>query len=200
MNTPTAAQAVLDFWFLPPDHFQHGHYRLEWFRKSETFDAEIRERFGALVEAAIGTHAVGGLSEWEATPPGALARILLLDQFTRNIFRNTPWAFAGDALALAAAQRLVATGADKSLRPILRWFVYLPYEHSESLAMQDESMALFRALQADGGKPLCSALDYADRHHQVIARFGRFPQRNAILGRASTPEEIEALQQPGFFF
>lgn len=193
---PASAQAVLDFWFLPEGHFQHGHYRLEWFRKSDEFDAEIRERFGAQVASAL----AGGLSEWDATALGALARILLLDQFTRNIFRNTPRAFAGDVLALEAAQRLVATGADKTLRPIVRWFVYLPFEHSESAAVQEESMALFRDLHADGGKPLCSALDYADRHHQVIARFGRFPQRNAILGRASTPEEIEALQQPGFFF
>lgn len=196
MNIPAGAQVVLDFWFLPEGHFQHGHYRLEWFRKNDEFDAEIRERFGALVESAL----AGKLTDWDTTAHGALARILLLDQFTRNIFRDTPRAFAGDAPALAAARRLVATGADKLLAPMLRWFVYLPYEHSESLTVQAESLALFRALHEDGGKPLCSALDYADRHHQVIARFGRFPQRNAILGRASTPEEIAALKQTGFFF
>jgi uncharacterized protein (DUF924 family) len=196
MSLPPEAQAVLDFWFLPTDHFQHGHYRLEWFRKDDAFDATIREQFGAQVELVL----AGGLAAWDATPHGALARILLLDQFTRNIFRNTPRAFAGDMLALDAAQRMVAMGTDKQLGAILRWFVYLPFEHSEALAMQEQSMALFRDLQATAGKPLCSALDYADRHHQVIARFGRFPHRNAILGRESTTEEIEALKQPGFFF
>lgn len=196
MSLPAEAQAVLDFWFLPPEHFQHGRYRLEWFRQSDEFDTTIRKRFGALVEAALADH----LSDWEATPEGALARILLLDQFTRNIFRHTTRAFAGDELALAAARRLVAAGHDMALPPLKRWFVYLPYEHSESLAVQEESMALFRALHAEGGKPLCSALDYADRHHQVIARFGRFPHRNAILGRESTAEELAALAHPGFFF
>ena len=196
MKAPAVAQEVLDFWFLPSGHFQHGHYRLEWFRKNEAFDVEIRDRFGVLVEAAL----AGGFEEWDVIPAAALARILLLDQFTRNIHRGTPLAFAGDELALAAARQLVASGADRSLPAMLRWFVYLPYEHSESLAVQEESLALFRRLHAEGGKPLCSALDYAERHWQVIARFGRFPQRNAILGRASTPEEIEALKQPGFFF
>jgi uncharacterized protein (DUF924 family) len=199
MNTaaiPAAAQSVLDFWFLPAGHFQHGRYRLEWFRPADAFAAEIRERFGPLVESAL----AGGLAEWEATAEGALARILLLDQFPRNIFRDTARAFAGDDLALAAARRLVAVGADKALPPLKRWFAYLPFEHGESMAVQEESLALFRALHAEGGKPLCSALDYAERHHQVIERFGRFPQRNNLLGRSSTAGEIEALKQPGFFF
>jgi uncharacterized protein (DUF924 family) len=167
MSLPTAAQAVLDFWFLPADHFRHGHYRLEWFRNSAEFDDRIRERFGTLVDAAR----AGGLEDWEATAEGMLARILLLDQFTRNMFRGTARAFAGDTLALAAARRMVAAGADKRLAPMLRWFVYLPFEHSESLAVQEQSLELFRALQAEGGKPLCSALDYAERHWQVIADF-----------------------------
>jgi uncharacterized protein (DUF924 family) len=193
---PPAAQAVLDFWFLPAAHFQHGRYRLEWFRPSPAFYEEMRDRFGALIESALD----GGLTEWEATAEGALARILLLDQFPRNVFRDTARAFAGDETALAAARRLVDAGADKTLPPLKRWFAYLPYEHSESPAVQEESLALFRALHAEGGKPLCSALDYAERHHQVIERFGRFPQRNAILGRDSTEEEAAALRQPGFFF
>ena len=124
----------------------------------------------------------------------------MLDQFTRNAFRDTPRAFAGDAQALAAAQALVAGGGDQQLPPLQRWFAYLPFEHAESAAVQEESLALFQALQAEGGKPLCSALDYAVRHHQVIARFGRFPQRNAILGRQSSAAETAALKHPGFFF
>jgi uncharacterized protein (DUF924 family) len=193
---PAAAQAVLDFWFLPAGHFQHGRYRLEWFRPSPAFAAEMGERFAALMETAL----AGGLAEWEATAGGALARILVLDQFPRNLLRDTARAFAGDDLALAAARRLVDSGADKALPPLQRWFAYLPFEHGESLAVQEESLALFRALHAEGGKPLCSALDYAERHHQVIERFGRFPQRNDLLGRASTAAEIEALKRPGFFF
>jgi uncharacterized protein (DUF924 family) len=187
---------VLDFWFLPPGHFQHGHYRLEWLRATPDFDEELRRRFGAAVDAAL----AGGFAAWEATAAGALARILLLDAFPRRLFADSPRAFAGDGLALAAARRLLASGGDRELPPLQRWFAYLPFEHAESAAVQEESLALFQALHAEGGKPLCSALDYAERHRQVIARFGRFPQRNAILGRESTAEEIEALQQPGFFF
>jgi uncharacterized protein (DUF924 family) len=191
-----AATDVLDFWFLPPGHFQHGHYRLEWVRATPDFDEELHRRFGAAVDAAL----AAGFAEWEATAAGALARILLLDAFPRRLFADTHRAFAGDGQALAAARRLLASGGDRELPPLQRWFAYLPFEHAESAAVQEESLALFRALHAEGGKPLCSALDYAERHQQVIARFGRFPQRNAILGRESTAEEIEALQQPGFFF
>ena len=191
-----AAADVLDFWFLPPGHFQHGHYRLEWMRATPGFDEALRERFAAAVATAL----AGGFAAWEATAAGTLARILLLDAFPRRLFADTPRAYAGDASALAAARRLVAAGRDRKLPPLQRWFAYLPFEHAESAAVQEESLALFQALHAEGGKPLCSALDYAERHHQVIARFGRFPQRNAILGRESTPEEVEALRQPGFFF
>ena len=135
-------RAVLDFWFLPADHAGYGAYRPEWFRKDEAFDAAIRERFGAAVEAAL------------AEPPGEgsdeaqLARILLLDQFTRNIFRGTPRAFAGDAQALQIAESLVAAGRDKNLTPWQRWFAYLPFEHSESLLDQERSVALFAALRS----------------------------------------------------
>jgi uncharacterized protein (DUF924 family) len=190
------ASEVLDFWFLPPGHFQHGHYRLEWLRATAGFDEEMRARYAAAVDAAL----AGGFAEWEATAAGALARILLLDVFPRRLFAGTPRAFAGDVEALAAARRLVAAGRDRELPPLKRWFAYLPFEHAESAAVQEESLALFKALHAEGGKPLCSALDYAERHQQVVARFGRFPQRNAALGRESTDEEIEALKQPGFFF
>jgi uncharacterized protein (DUF924 family) len=123
----------------------------------------------------------------------------VLDQFTRNAFRGTARAFAGDARALAAAQAMVGAGQDLALPPLRRAFVYLPYEHAESHAMQDEAVRLFTRLaaQAPGFE---SMLDYAQRHHAVIARFGRFPHRNAALGRASTPDEIAFLAEPGSGF
>jgi uncharacterized protein (DUF924 family) len=193
--TAAPARAVLDFWFLPAGHAGHGAYRPEWFRKDDAFDAAIRERFGALVDAAL------------AEPPGAgpdeaqLARILLLDQFTRNIYRGTPRAFAGDVQALQLAEALVAAGRDKNLTPWQRWFAYLPFEHSESLLDQERSVALFAALRREmQHEAFDSAHDYALRHREVIERFGRFPHRNAILGRASTAQEIEFLTQPGSSF
>jgi len=189
------ARAVLDFWFLPADHPGHGAYRPEWFRKDDAFDAAIRERFGAAVEAALAEPPGAGSDE------GQLARILLLDQFTRNIYRGTPRAFAGDAHALTLAETLVASGRDKNLSPWQRWFAYLPFEHSESLLDQERSVALFAALRREmQHEAFDSAYDYAVRHREVIARFGRFPHRNSILGRPSTAEEIEFLKQPGSSF
>lgn len=187
----TLTRAVLDFWFLPA-----GGYRPEWFRKDEAFDAAIRAGFGAEVEAALA-----------GTPPAAandeelLARILLLDQFTRNIFRGTPHAFAGDAQALAIATQLVTSGRDKNLDPWQRWFAYLPFEHAESLLEQERAVALYAALCREAqGEAFGSAYDYAVKHRDIVARFGRFPHRNAILGRASTAEEIAFLKQPGSSF
>lgn len=189
------ARAVLDFWFLPPDHPGHGAYRPEWFRKDGAFDAAIRERFGAEVETALTGAIVDGPDETQ------LANILLLDQFTRNIFRDTPRAFAGDAQALAIATMLVAAGRDKNLSPWQRWFAYLPFEHSESLLGQERSVALFAGLRREmQHEAFDNAYDYALRHRAVIERFGRFPHRNAILGRASTAEETEFLTQPGSSF
>ena len=186
------AQAVLDFWFLPPDNPGYGQSRAEWFRKDEAFDARIAERFGALIDDAL----AGGLRAWEATPHGALARLIVLDQLTRNVHRGTPRAFAGDAQALALAQSLTEQGLDQQLPPMLRAFAYLPFEHAEDLAMQARAVELFQLLsQAQPGFE--SMLDYAERHQEVIARFGRFPHRNAILGRTSTPQELEFLRQPG---
>lgn len=190
------AQEVLDFWFLPPSNPGHGKQRAEWFRKDDAFDAAIRDRFGA----AIGHAVAGGLREWdEQGPRGVLARILVLDQFTRNAWRGTPESFAGDALALSAARQLVESGAHLALSPWERSFVYMPFEHAEDARMQEQSVELFTALAAahDG---FGQSLDYAHRHRGVIARFGRFPHRNAILGRASTPEELEYLSQPGSGF
>ncbi len=189
------AREVLDFWFGAPGSATDGKARAEWFRKSDAFDREIERRFAPLIERAL----AGGLREWDAAPRTALARILLLDQFTRNVFRDTPRAFSGDALALEAARSMVARGADVDLPPRQRAFGYLPFEHAEDLVMQDESLRLFTRLcaAAEGFEDL---LDYARRHHVIIARFGRFPHRNAILGRDSTPEELAFLQQPGSGF
>lgn len=189
-------QEVLDFWFLPPGSEGYGKQRDVWFRKDDKFDAEIARRFGPAIEQAVS----GGLREWDQEGPhGTLARILLLDQFTRNAGRGTPAAFAGDALALAAAQQLVASGADQALAPVQRAFAYMPFEHAEDAAMQERSVELFTALaQQNPGFEV--TLDYAHRHRGVIARFGRFPHRNPILGRASTPEETAYLATPGSGF
>ena len=189
------AQDVLDFWFLPPDNPDYGQARGEWFRKDDAFDAHIRARFGTLIDAALD----GGLRAWEATPHGALARLIVLDQLTRNVYRGTPRAFAGDTRALALAVALTQAGQDRLLPPMLRAFAYLPFEHAEDLAMQARAVELFQLLsQAQPG--FDGMLDYAQRHQEVIARFGRFPHRNAILGRASTPQEVEFLRQPGSSF
>lgn len=191
-----AYREVLDFWFLPAGAEGYGQTRKVWFTKDAAFDAMIGERFGATITLALG----GGLREWdEAGPRGVLARILVLDQFTRNAFRARPESFAGDPLALAAAASLVDSGAHLQLSPLERWFAYMPFEHAEDAAMQERSVALFTEL-AQQHEGFAEALDYAHRHRGVIARFGRFPHRNAILGRASTPEEMAYLSQPGSGF
>jgi uncharacterized protein (DUF924 family) len=195
MNAMTARE-VLDFWFLPPGSEGYGQARLEWFRKDERFDARVRERFGAAIALAV----AGGLREWDADgAQGVLARILVLDQFTRNAWRDTPAAFDGDTLALAAARELVEGGGYRELAPVQRWFAIMPFEHAEDARMQELSVELFTALAREHAG-FDSALDYAHRHRGVIARFGRFPHRNPILGRASTPEETEYLSRPGSGF
>jgi len=187
----TGPGEVLRFWFgdAPP-----YATRAEWFRKNEAFDREIERRFGPAIEEALR----GGLRAWEDSTQGSLARVIVLDQFTRNVFRNTPRAFAGDALALATARAMVASGRDRELHPVQRNFVYLPFEHAEDLGLQDESVRLFTQLDAESPAP--DALDYAHRHRAIVARFGRFPHRNATLGRESTPEEIAFLKEPGSSF
>lgn len=186
-------QEVIDYWFGAPGSAEHGTTRALWFTKSESTDAEIRARFGATVEAALR----GELDRWGEDLRGALALIVLLDQFTRNIFRDTPRAFAGDAAALSLAQRLVDAGLDRQLSLRERWFAYMPFEHAESLPMQERAVELFRQLAADG---LPEPLDWAVKHRDVIARFGRFPHRNAVLGRVSSPEEAAFLREPGSRF
>jgi uncharacterized protein (DUF924 family) len=190
------AQQVRDFWFGAPGSETDGQPRREWFVKNPAFDAEVTQRFGVAIDRAV----AGGLREWDAEgPQGVLARILVLDQFTRNAHRNTPRAFEGDALALQAARRLADSRAHKELPPQQRAFAYMPFEHAEDALMQERAVALFTELAAEhpGFEDM---RDYAHRHRGVIARFGRFPHRNAILGRASTLEELEFLRQPGSRF
>ncbi|MFP5390229.1 MAG: DUF924 family protein [Gammaproteobacteria bacterium] len=196
IDDAVGAQDVLDFWFLPKNHPAYGQARMEWFRKDDAFDAQIRDRFGALVRQAL----AGGLIEWDETgPEGTLARILVLDQFTRNAHRGQPESFAGDALALAAAARLVDSGQHLQLAPMQRAFAYLPFEHAEDARMQERAVQLFTDL-AQAAPGFADMLDYAHRHRGVIAQFGRFPHRNAILGRASTADELAYLALPGSGF
>ncbi|MES2715153.1 MAG: DUF924 family protein [Pseudomonadota bacterium] len=194
----TDALAVLDFWFGPPEDPGHAQPRAAWFQKDDAFDEQIRQRFGPLIERALR----GEIDDWLARPVQALpalAQVIVLDQFTRNSFRGTARAFAGDARALQTARALVASGADRTLTGVQRSFAYLPFEHAEDLSHQRTAVQLFQQLAQD--EPArASSLDWAQRHLDVVARFGRFPHRNAALGRASTPEELAYLALPGAGF
>jgi uncharacterized protein (DUF924 family) len=159
-----------------------------WFARDDAFDAEIAQRFGPLHAEA----AAGRLSAWEETAEGALALVILLDQFSRNIFRDDPRTWAADPLAHAVADRAIARGLDHAVAPELRRFFYLPHMHSEDPADQERSVLLNRSL----GDP--DLAKWAEHHRDIIARFGRFPHRNAILGRESTPEEQRFLDEGGF--
>jgi uncharacterized protein (DUF924 family) len=182
----SSSAGILDFWFdSDPEVF-----RDKWFEGNAEFDLSIARRF----ESDIGLALTGRLAAWEDTPRGTLALILLLDQFPRNAYRDTPRAFAGDSAALKLAQLAVTRGYDRRMTKWERLFCYLPFEHSETRGAQDQSLALF----TDLGDP--DLLEYAVRHRDIILRFGRFPHRNAILGRDSTAEELEFLEQPGSSF
>lgn len=193
-----AARAVLDFWFGKPDTSEFGCASARWFTRDDAFDALIRERFGATLEAARR----GECDAWQRTPLGALALVVVLDQFSRNTCRDHADAFAADARALDVARGLVASGAHLALPSAEhRAFAYLPFEHAESLDAQAESVRLFEALARETGQAgKGSYVDYARRHAAVIERFGRFPHRNAVLGRASTDEEHAFLREPGSSF
>ncbi len=184
-------ERVITFWFGERDSAELGKPRRElWFVKTAKTDAEIARRFGADMEAA----ADGRLNHLAETVEGALALVILLDQFPRNVFRDTPRAFATDAKARVIAREALDKDFDRELLMVQRCFLYLPFEHSEDLADQERSVELFGAL--DG----YDVLEYAIRHRDIVARFGHFPHRNAILGRESTPEEIEFLKEPGSSF
>jgi uncharacterized protein (DUF924 family) len=180
-GAPIAASGdVLAFWLAA------GSDR--WFKKDDAFDVAILAQFLPTCEAA----AAGRLADWEATPDGALALTIVLDQFPRNMFRGSPRIYAADHLARAVAERALARGFDQVVAPALRTFFYLPFMHSEALADQERCVALYRAIDdADN-------LRYAEDHADIIRRFGRFPHRNEILGRATTPEEQAFLDAGGF--
>ena len=185
---------ILNFWFGEPQNKEYGKPRKVWFTKNPDFDEQVRSRFYCDYEAA----AVGKLDSWQTAPESCLALIILLDQFPRNMFRGQWRCYATDDKALSAAQHAVKWGFDKDMLPVKRWFIYLPYEHSENLEHQRQSVALFQQL---AGEPdSASTIDYALRHYRVIKKFGRFPHRNKILSRENTPEETEFLKQPGSSF
>ncbi|MDM5058226.1 DUF924 family protein [Aeromonas rivipollensis] len=196
-------QPLLDFWFGDDsgDAPRAARQAPLWWGKNRETDALLAHRFGEQAQAA----AEGELAHWAEVPVGRLALILLLDQLPRNIHRAMPAAFAQDARARDLCLRGLSLGADKALSPLARVFFYLPLEHAESREQQARSVALFEALaaeQADGParETFEGFADFARRHQVIVERFGRFPHRNTILGRTSTPEEAEFLQQPGSGF
>ncbi|MET4389316.1 uncharacterized protein (DUF924 family) [Bradyrhizobium sp. F1.4.3] len=162
--------------------------RERWYKRNDAFDAEVRRRFLALWQKA----AAGGLASWEASDDGALALVIVLDQFPRNMFRGTPQAFASDAMARDVARRAIDRGADSSIDPTLLAFLYMPFMHSEHLPDQLRCVALFR------GTDNADNLKYAEEHADIIRRFGRFPHRNRLLGRDTTEEEQAFLDEGGF--
>lgn len=174
MQTP---ETVLEFWF-------SDHARPHWFAKNDAFDAEIRRRFSALYHHAHdGAHA-----EWKDSPRGLLALVVVLDQFPRNMFRDSPLAFGSDTLALMLAELGIAKGFNERLSMEERMFLYMPLQHAEKMDVQEQSVARFAELG------MAEPLDFARQHRDIIARFGRFPHRNAALGRSSTAEETEFLK------
>lgn len=199
METP---DSIREFWFgTDPDDGATAQQRAKlWWSKNPDVDREIRERFSATVAAAGARE----LDAWSATPKGLLALVLLTDQFTRNIHRGTPAAFEHDALARQWATAALERGFENKLRPVERVFLYLPFEHAEAIDHQALSVRLFTQLYQDVPAEQMDVfrayLIFALRHRRVIERFGRFPHRNQILGRPSTPEEIAFLQEPGSSF
>ncbi|WP_353931674.1 DUF924 family protein [Okeanomitos corallinicola TIOX110] len=187
------AAPILQFWFGHPDQPGYGKPKKIWFNSEPKFDREIRNNFLEDYQKA----ATGYLDDWMNAPDTCLALILLLDQFPRNMFRGTPEAFATDWEALSAAQHAVAQGYDRELLPVQRWFIYLPFEHSENIAHQRQCVKLFQQLSHDPDSTI--AIESAFEHLQIISRFGRFPHRNQILGRISTPNEEEFLELEGGF-
>ena len=176
-------QDILDFWFSPET-------QPNWFAKSDQFDQSLKEKFSDILEQASRAE----LWSWRKNADGRLAEILVLDQFSRNIFRDTPRAFAQDSLALALAQEAISQNLDKQLSPEQRSFLYMPFMHSESKLIHEFALKLFQRL----GNP--ENLEYEIKHKIIIDRFGRYPHRNQILGRESTEEELSFLTQPDSSF
>ncbi|HEY6558587.1 MAG TPA: DUF924 family protein [Polyangiaceae bacterium] len=191
---PRAATEVLSFWFGGPGDAHFGAVRAEWFRRDAEFDAAIRARFGDL-HAEL---AQGGERSWLDRARSSLAYVIVLDQFSRNLYRNDARAFAADPLALDAANQSLERGFDRELTFVERPFSYMPFMHSEALADQDRCVSLFEALASED--PGTKNVSYALRHREIVARFGRFPHRNQLLGRQTTPEEEAFLREPNSSF
>lgn len=187
MNTP---RDVLDFWFGRESDPDYGQFRQTWFQPNDAFIAEASEQFAETYERAV----AGELDDWQQSPEGALALVLLLDQFSNLLHRGEAGAFECDKAAREVTKRALLRGFDQKFPELFRWFFYLPLEHSENIDDQRQSVELFRALTPNDLNAI--GLDYAERHLRVIERFGRFPNRNAALGRESTPEEEEFLAGP----
>ena len=193
-NLHPRATAVLDFWFGAPGSPEHGTNRAEWFKKDDAFDLMIIEQhLGDYEEAAAGRH-----DDWAETALGSLALLILLDQFPRNMFRDDPKSFATDDKALQIASAMVDRGDDKDFSKDEQFFVYLPFEHAEDIAMQERCLELTAAMPK--GKAENSPYYWAKKHYDVIARFGRFPHRNKVLVRDNTEEENAYLNKPGAGF
>lgn len=175
---------ILDFWFLPLTDPEHSKARKFWWNSTPEIDAEIRRRFGALLDKAV----AGELDAWRKSPDGALALILLCDQFSRNMHRRTARAFAGDAKALATARYALARNYPAAYSNDMRVFFFMPFQHSEDLGDQDFCCTLFASLGDDTNQK------YATEHRNIVARYGRFPHRNEVLGRVSTAEELDYLK------
>ncbi len=186
----TSYTDILDFWFLPKSHPDHGSNRPEWFQKNADFDTEITTRFLQAYEQAR----KGELLDWTEHKEGTLALIIILDQFPRNMFRGSPKSFETDAKALELARHMQDRGFFDQLVEFEKTFAILPFEHSENLKDQHKSVQLFEEFASE------LQIDYAHKHKVIIERFGRFPHRNEVLGRKSTPEEIEFLKTPGSSF
>ncbi len=187
-------ERILEFWFGSKTQADYGKPKQFWFIKDPQIDEEIKQQF--LIDYELAKQGV--LDPWQNSPRSCLALILLLDQIPRNIFRDLPQMYATDEKALNFAHFAVENDFDQQLLPVERWFIYLPFEHSENLDHQCQAVALFRRLSDDPDS--ASAIDYAIRHFEVIRQFGRFPHRNQILGRETTPEEAEFLKQPASSF
>jgi uncharacterized protein (DUF924 family) len=190
----TSPEEVLAFWFGREGEEGYGEFREVWFAKDPDFDREIRGRFEAVYEKA----AAGALESWKEEARSSLALIVVLDQFPRNMFRGDARMYATDGLAVAAARHAIEQAYDRELDRFQRVFVYLPFEHSEDLEDQRLSVELFHRLAEETGQE--DLLIYAVRHLKIIERFGRFPHRNEILGRRTTPEEADFLKEPGSSF
>ncbi len=195
---------ILDFWFgnLKENELPSKEYRKRWWIKDHENDKRIKDHFGYDLDLAIR----GELDDWKTTPDGTLALILLFDQFTRNIYRNTEEAFSQDKNTIEICINGIKKGFDEALHPVQRTFYYMPLMHSEDMSMQEKSIECFSNLAKEFATPesiakmVSGSFEYAMKHYEIVKRFGRYPHRNAILGRESTPEEIEFLSEPGSSF